>query len=465
MFSIEEIEKQKQIDNEDIARRWDALESAIRERYDDATAKKIRYAFEDFYRDMYSEGDIANWLANLYDHEIGGFYYSNSARDNEGFLPDLESTRQALYLIFRLGAPEVFGSVGELYPDWMKERILRFTKGLQDENGYFYHPQWERSLTDSKPHRRGRDLNWAGQIFEWFGGAPTYDTPSGVKGDGLLADGTPVKGFSHRESEVVAPKEEFVTPHLKNREAFEEYLAGFDLKGNSYVVSNALESQGKQIFERDKVLREMGADYSLTEILLEWFRANQDPKTGLFTHQEPDCTGVNGMLKACGAINYIQKPFPNPLRALESAISMIEGGDYEVTSVCDVLNPWYGINQLLKNISLYGDSSEDTEKYKKYIFDHVPEMMMATKKRILQFKKPDGSFSFGIQHSSPTSQGHPVAVKGSYEGDVNATNIGAAAIIAHIFNLVGVEIIPVLTLADKMRVTNIFEEKRMKAGL
>ena len=75
MFSIEEIEKQKQIDNEDIARRWDALESAIRERYDDATAKKIRYAFDDFYRDMYSEGDIANWLANLYDHEIGGFYY------------------------------------------------------------------------------------------------------------------------------------------------------------------------------------------------------------------------------------------------------------------------------------------------------------------------------------------------------------------------------------------------------
>ena len=465
MYSIEEIEKQRKLDSEDIIKRWDALESQIAERYDDSTAKRVRCAFEDFYKDMYSEGDLGLWLGNLYDHNIGGFYYSNSARDNEGFLPDLESTRQALYLIFRLGAPEVFGSVGEMYPDWMKERILKFTKDLQDENGYFYHPQWERSLTDSKPHRRGRDLNWACQIFDWFGGAPTYDTPIGVKGDGRLSDGTQVVGFSHRETETAAPKEELVTPHLKDREAFEEYLAGLDLNGNSYVVSNALESQGRQIYERDKVLREMGADYSLTEILIEWFRSHQDPKTGLFTYRAPDCEGVNGMLKACGAVNYIKKPFPNPLRAIESAIAMIEGGGYEVTSVCDVLNPWYGINQLLKNIDLYGDSAEETEKYKKYIFDHVPEMIMATKKRILQFKKPDGSFSFGVKHSSPTSQGHPVAVKGSYEGDVNATNIGAAAIIAHIFDLVGVQIIPVFTLADKMRIMNIFEEKRLKSEL
>ena len=36
------------------------------------------------------------WLARLWDGDVGGFYFSNSARDNPQFLPDLESTMQAL---------------------------------------------------------------------------------------------------------------------------------------------------------------------------------------------------------------------------------------------------------------------------------------------------------------------------------------------------------------------------------
>ena len=39
------------------------------------------------------------WYAGLYDPEIGGFYFSNSARDTEGFLPDIESTAQAINFI------------------------------------------------------------------------------------------------------------------------------------------------------------------------------------------------------------------------------------------------------------------------------------------------------------------------------------------------------------------------------
>ena len=39
------------------------------------------------------------WYAGLWEPEIGGFYYSNSARDHEGFLPDLESTYQAVSFI------------------------------------------------------------------------------------------------------------------------------------------------------------------------------------------------------------------------------------------------------------------------------------------------------------------------------------------------------------------------------
>ena len=40
--------------------------------------------------------NIYKWLASLWDGEAGGFYYSISARDNEGFYPDMESTSQAI---------------------------------------------------------------------------------------------------------------------------------------------------------------------------------------------------------------------------------------------------------------------------------------------------------------------------------------------------------------------------------
>ena len=62
------------------------------------------------YQELYSihSDKICSWLGGLYDHEIGGFYYSNSARDNEYveldgvkhyFLPDIESTHQATNLL------------------------------------------------------------------------------------------------------------------------------------------------------------------------------------------------------------------------------------------------------------------------------------------------------------------------------------------------------------------------------
>ena len=48
--------------------------------------------------DMFDEKMLI-WYASLYDPDIGGFYFSNSARDTEGFLPDIESTAQALNFI------------------------------------------------------------------------------------------------------------------------------------------------------------------------------------------------------------------------------------------------------------------------------------------------------------------------------------------------------------------------------
>ena len=47
------------------------------------------------------------------------------------------------------------------------------------------------------------------------------------------------------------------------------------------------------------------------------------------------------------------------------------------------------------------------------------------------FKKSDGSFSYTPMYSCETSQGCPVALPKSVEGDVNATVISTTGIINH----------------------------------
>ena len=461
MFTSEEIKKQKEADKALLEKRWESLYEKLLTLTDSDTAKVIRDALKDYYRDLLCDGDLIEWVGRLYDYESGGFYYSNSGRDNDGFLPDLESTRQALGWLFNNTLKdESVSQKKDFYPEWVKDRAIKFIKERQDENGYFYHPQWPRELTDSKPHRRGRDLECACELLSDFESAPAYDTPSGVKGNGLLYDGTPAPGFSHREDvTVAAPKEELVTPHLKDKDAFIAYLEGFDLKTKAYSVSNTIESQAKQITLRDKVLAEMGADYSLVDILVEWYTKNQDPKTGLFTFLAPDENGLNGLMKSASAVSRVNRAFPNPLPAIESSIKIILEND-NPSSVCCVMNPLCVTNELFSNVKKFGNP-DDTKKYSEYLFDRATEIISATSKRILIFKKPDGSYSFSPMHSSVTSQGHPVAIENTYEGDVNATMISTSAVIGHLSNLLGVPKIPLFTMADRMRLLNIMEENKL----
>ena len=456
LFNV--IEKQEELDKPILEQRWESKINQIAKIVGDrGLANEIADSIKQL-QTLYS-GDIISWIANLYCPENGGFYYSNSARDNLGYLPDLESTTQALGIIGELFTIGFDGGWEDLLGEEMCAELVYFAKSKQDPNGYFYHPQWPRELTDSKPHRRGRDLNWATEILSWFGEQPTYDTPNGVCGNGILADGTAVSGFSHREDVgVVAPKEELVAPHLKDKESFVAYLNGFDLKELSYPVSNTLEAQAKQIVIRDKVLKDMGADYSLCDILVDWYAKHQDPTTGLFTFKAPNATGLNGLMKSSSTVHEIQRPFPNALRGIESSITVIES-DEPMGSVCCVMNPLCTINTLIANIKMYGSGAEETAKYKQYILEHAAEIIQATKNKILAFKKPDGSFSFSPDHSSVTSQGHPVAVLNTYEGDVNATTIATSPTLGHLLAIIEAPKPPIFTVADTMRFFNIIEEK------
>lgn len=65
------------------------------------------------------------WLASLYDPETGGLYYSVSARDNDVYLPDLESTPRGYGWLVGSGMLENYDhDLGKALPEWLKKKSL-----------------------------------------------------------------------------------------------------------------------------------------------------------------------------------------------------------------------------------------------------------------------------------------------------------------------------------------------------
>ena len=456
---IDAIEYQRGVDEASTNASWAELEESLTEKYGSESAAAIAQALKELYT-LYS-GDMVDWFANLYDPEIGGFYYSMSARDNLGFLPDLESTYQTLGFIATSGMIE--GSIKDFIPEDMQNQIVAFTRGLQDQtSGYFYHPQWTKADTDAHPERRGRDVSNAVRILSYFGKLPLYDAPDGTKGEGsvvatasMLTRRLSTSTVSAVSMVTYTSSEEGVPDYLLNDVNFSAYLAQYDetIKTEAYWVGNLLESMATQIVQRDKVLAERGENYSLAKIATDWLTSHQDSETGLwetYEGQEYDC--VNGILKISSAYNKMGYAVPNGLKLLDYAIDAITS-TADPHHVCCVLNTWYAISVLTTNISTFSETAEeDIAAIRDACISNYPEMIRATKEKYALFVKNEGSskggFSYFQNKTSNTSQGMKVALSNVNEADVNATYICSSGTIGHIFGFLGVQQVDILTPAD-----------------
>jgi hypothetical protein len=174
--------------------------------------------FVEAMKDLYSiyDYELFEWVAKLYDPKIGGWYYSDSARDNEKcvwkekeytLLPDAESTCQALGFI---GASGI--SLGKNYEDFlpevMKKEIGDYIYSLQDPDGFFYHPQWGKNIGLS---RRARDFNWSIGMLKRLGREKKYPTM-----------------LDKPEEKKEEKTETLIPDHLKSKEAFiEQYISDY----------------------------------------------------------------------------------------------------------------------------------------------------------------------------------------------------------------------------------------------
>ena len=439
-------------DEEYMNEKWELFESVAGA--DITAAMKRLYS-------IYSS-DMLLWLANLYDPDIcvcvdlygeseckntkycgtAGFYFSNSARNTVGYLPDAESTNQTLNLLSSSGIGYLFDDrYSEFLPADMLDKIGDFITALQEPNGYFYHPQWGIEFTDTKLSRRGRDLNWAVSILNNLGRKPIYTTPTGVSGSGESTVSAPLSSSRGSAavavSAVVAANDAYAS-HLQDLSSFAAYLAAQDIYNLSYSVGNELTSQTSQIIARDKEIGTAEDPTPLMDYLIGWLNENQNPETGHWDWKKPGDSeydayyGVNGLLKISGIYTSAGVVIPNAMEGAVSAMNAITD-ETEIDAVVDLYNTWFAIRNILENLRKCGTAEDalEADEIVRVLRSGAAEAIDVSRVKISAFKKNDGSFSYTKNYSSSHSQGCPSAVPYSVEGDVNGNNIASTGLITY----------------------------------
>ena len=333
---------------------------------------------------LFDDG-IYKWLAGLWDSSIGGFYYSNSARDNAEFLPDMESTAQAFNNL------ESTGIIAAMpVPLSMQKKAIAFMQSKQDpEDGYFYHPQWGKDINTS---RRARDLGHGISVMRRFGATPLY--PTAIERIGAAAAGNSAA--------------DTVPEHLRSKAAFIEYLEGLGINEKSYSIGHCIGQQTREIKAA-----------GLADVCIDFLNSTQ--KKNGFWEDTLTHSSSNGTMKISCAYVDLGRPFPNLMTALDSAIEVLLS-DQPIKAITEIFNPPFTLLNFLEILERTGDK-ENLAIAKAKIRDRAAAILRVTTERLVPFKKPDGAFSYLPESSSFWSQGKPVCVNGSYESDVNANSL------------------------------------------
>ena len=409
--SIDLIALQEDIDRDYLVDQWNELEEAAKKKYGDVVGEEIVDAFRTYYSMI--DDRVVGWWANMYDPGIGGFYGTASGRDHLGYLPNIEGTGQILTHFTSSGMLDTLGGdVADALPDIMKYQIVYYYKSLQNSsNGYFYNPQL--GISGTTTYRLGRDqvcYIW----LERFGSAPTYDHPTGVKGDGITADeywdDLVANGLAPESARPYVPKsledyEQHITGKLGGESAavavskialtasedasvflsgFEEFdiwLQGYASKidSNPYSACSNINATYKQIEGAAKKLGKSddsskwyyGMDFCEMVIKVLNDHINDRGLFGAYTPNPADpfagCkyANTNGLMKAIPIYNAWEIAYPEPLKAIEGCLLGIQSDEESKTNICETYNIWEAMSGVISNVKNYG-----TEEQKKVLLGY-----------------------------------------------------------------------------------------------
>ena len=426
----EEEERQAQIE-----RNWAT-------RFDSITDPEVKAAVKDFYEEFYDPEKIIRWWAGLYDPDLGGFYYANSARDNDGFLPDMESTLQ---IVQRL---RTFNSdlANYLGPD-ITAKMIKFYQDKQDpDDGYFYHPQWSKAVSRKNVMRYTRDQDWAISVLGWLHSAPLYPTAlDRAKGSAGVVDVT-VKRLASQAGLPVASDRSAVriTPRTgldwqPNETSVKNYVNNLMNTTSCEHWSNQLDTQissfeaaGCLGYVLDVLDERVNPDYGLW---VKGYNASTDRYTNLANNSETPYGIFTNTYKVMKCYNAGGRLFQYTGKMVENAFKAINSRD-PGARVTYLFNPWATLGQVNTNLKNYGNVAKRNE-YKRLIEENFLEIIASLKSTLGRYRCEDGSYGFLQSGSSPTIYDTPVSL-GLKEGDVNATNL-VVSFAQHICNAIGLD--------------------------
>ena len=427
-----------------IAREYDASwrepmwQRTVEELGGDDRAREIVDAFKTLYT-MYTD-DVVEWYASLYDPGFGAFYCTTSGRENEGYLPDIESTIMALRFLSSSGMlSHVDGDWRRVMSDDMKCRLVTFIRRMQEPNGYFYNLLLPREALDAHGAlaRRGRDLVWCTDILRELGETPDYDTPNGMVGrrsaQGLASEGKPTASTNYPD-------------YLESRESVLEYLnCEVDIVGRSYYYGNQLAATSSQIKARSDALLAAGADYSLCDVLISWLNERINPDTGYWS-PEPTFAGTNGYFKAVRMYNTWGCPYPEPYKAAKSVLDGILGDEPSTTNICEVYNLWSALTATGRNVELYhtGEERDSTlALIREIMMDRGAEAILNSYRKQSAYQKPDGGWAHQVVGSAKVHQGGIPVGLGGEESNVDAIGKATTGLTSGIFAAYGITPVPI----------------------
>lgn len=315
------------------------------------------------------------WFGGQFDPAAGGFYYARSSFDMENFIPDIESTAQALNMMERSGL------LAQI-PDDMREKLIGFFQRKQDpQTGYFF---------DADPNMRKDDvmvmraLGYSSNSLRKLGGEPLYPLPQ---------------------------QSQTLPAYLETPDTYVAWLKGVDLR-NSWRGCDFLGTPNHHL---QKLKEEERAAY--IEAGARYFASIQDPETGLWGGGN-GYIRISGTFKLCAFYRTFGVPVPN-IDVIYRAILHILRTE-KALDMCWIRNPIDLLGSFYPNLPMPQNE--------------WAEILGITVANMRTLLRPDGGFSRELKHSpkapnvAQVKEGEfypnmPAAVpigQGLVEGDMNA---------------------------------------------
>ena len=391
------------------AKKWAELEAHIPEKYRADIIKELRTL------NSLRDHDAAKWIASLYDPEIGAWYISGSARDTEGFLPDIETTFYALSLVGYTGMAEMFDGEDYMekftkaYPKDILDKVGEWMYNLQDPDGYFYVPQWPKEFIEERgcQIRITRDVGTAKRVLAALGITPKYSgSNGGAKKDEKSSLLTQYESVENFRDYLAGWDKELETLSDKER-AWKFYLWGSYFQSTLHLMND-----------------------EMRKMMVEFFNKHQNPQNGVWTEQLY-YNSTNAIHKICSVFNSVGAPMNYVDQMIDSTLEILswDVDTMPCGSSCEIYNVWSVFPYLYSNIrNCSKGTPEEREarcnEKKALVFAGAAKAINTTYNQIKDMFLPGGEVSCYRNHSVSSVYGCPAGL-GLREGDLGGYLLGA----------------------------------------